>query len=313
MAYSRWVHNTSDNMEKIIQNISDHENWYKPNTDEFTGGDMNYNIEFIQQRENIQLGDKNIEYSIIKYEFEKHRPGESKNPERNIRVKLVKNYIVIFSNDDEIQYLINRNGADAKSILRKLNNHVPRDRNTITDKKFDFSQDIFNWLIYVVLKNNNPIVDTLEVKKITGFKGTVDQKEQRLAEIVGSGSEIMNALSTLAFLFDNDGMSYIKPVINYNANHMSIEIDIRLNGTLDINSEEYMGDFKDEPEDIRKAKILLLLNILVLPDLIAEFNSEVDNENWNLDTQVTMITEIGEIIQGKVEEKIQSLVEDEEE
>jgi phosphotransferase system IIB component len=309
MAYSKWINNTGDTMEQIIQNISDYQNWYEPNIDELTGLNLGYSIEFVQQSQNIQLGNNTIEYSIIKYEFEKHRPGENRNTDRAIRVKLVKNYILIFRNDDKIQYIINRNGPDAKAILRKLNNHTSR--NTITENKFDFSQDLFNWLIYVVLKNNNPIINTLEVKKIMGFKGTVDQKEQRLAEIIGSGSEIMNALSTLAFLFDNDGMIYIKPVIKYNENHTSIEIDMRLNGTLDINSEVYMGDFKNEPEDIRKAKILLLLNILVLPDLITAFNGEVENEKWNLDIQVTMIKEIGEIIQGKVKEKIQSLVEDE--
>ncbi|MFP7236009.1 hypothetical protein [Bacillus altitudinis] len=309
MAYSKWINNTEDTMEQIIQNISDHQNWYEPNIDELTEERLGYNIEFIQQSQSIQLGNNTIEYSIIKYEFEKHRPGESRNTDRAMRVKLVKNYILIFRNDDKIQYIINRNGSDAKAILRKLNNHTGR--NTITENKFDFSQDFFNWLIYVVLKNNNPIIDSLEVKKIMGFKGTVDQQEQRLAEIIGSGSEIMNALSTLAFLFDNDGMSYIKPVINYNENHTSIEIDMRLNGTLDINSEVYMGDFINDPEEIRKAKILLLLNILVLPDLITAFNGDVESEKWNLDIQVTMIREIGEIIQGKVREKIQSLVEDE--
>lgn len=123
----------------------------------------------------------------------------------------------------------------------------------------------------------------------------------------------MNALSTLAFLFDNDGMSYIKPVINYDENHTSIEIDMRLNGTIGINVEEYTGSFIGDPEDLRRAKIFLLLHTLVLPKIISSFNADVESNAWNLDVQINMIKEIGEIIQNKVGEKIDSLIKEEDE
>ncbi|KOR83478.1 hypothetical protein AM233_04640 [Bacillus sp. FJAT-22058] len=69
----------------------------------------------------------------------------------------------------------------------------------------------------------------LLLQKIIGFKGSTND---RLAEVKGTGNKIMNLLSTLAFLFENEQVSFIKPRIEYEKETAEISLD--LNGTIDI-------------------------------------------------------------------------------
>ena len=90
----------------------------------------------------------------------------------------------------------------------------------------------------------NSIEDSLDekehliVNKIIGFKGSTEDK---LAEVKGWGNRIMNVLSTLAFLFEIEGVTHINPRIEYNK-HI-LEISLEDNGNVSINLDSYTGDY----------------------------------------------------------------------
>lgn len=74
-----------------------------------------------------------------------------------------------------------------------------------------------------------------------GMKFEKGSTNDRLAEVKGTGNKIMNLLSTLAFLFENEKVSYIQPRVEYEND--TIEFSMDLSGTIDIDLESYVGDY----------------------------------------------------------------------
>ncbi|MED1740837.1 hypothetical protein P4U97_15195 [Bacillus swezeyi] len=92
----------------------------------------------------------------------------------------------------------------------------------------------------------------LILQKIIGFKGSTND---RLAEVKGTGNKILNLLSTLAFLFENENVSNIKPKIGYERETIDISMD--LNGSVDIDLENYVGQYMYDIEEEKNAKVIL--------------------------------------------------------
>lgn len=70
---------------------------------------------------------------------------------------------------------------------------------------------MFIWMIYRVLNSRDESLEDdsdLFIRQIIGFKGATTDN---LAAVVGTGNRIMNLLSTLAFLFENEQVTMIKP------------------------------------------------------------------------------------------------------
>ncbi|MFC9600208.1 hypothetical protein ACFTQL_20415 [Peribacillus butanolivorans] len=72
----------------------------------------------------------------------------------------------------------------------------------------------------------------LLLQKIIGFKGSTND---RLAEVKGTGNKIMNLLSTLAFLFENEQVSFIKPRIEYEKETAEISLDLNIKTAVPAN------------------------------------------------------------------------------
>jgi len=289
-------------MDEIIENVLDFENWHEPIQDPITNEKLLYRVsKSFDENKVLVLNGAEIKFNVINYEYEKVRTGEETNEMRSSRIYSLIGYVVIYTDGVRTQYITNKSNNDTtKTILRKLNNYTAQLE--IKSNPFQITEDLFIWMISKVLNNTEESIDEtshLIIKKIVGFKGSSDG---RLAEVIGSGNRIMNALSTLAFLFENEEVTYVKPVIEYKDH--TIELFLNLSGSIDINFENYLGEFFMDLSDELIAKVTLMVSLETIPKIIASYGN--DNE-WSVDKKIKLITEIGESIQAKVDEKILGL------
>ncbi len=195
------------------------------------------------------------------------------------------------------------NNATTKAILRKINNYT--NQGEIKESEFQITEDLFIWMISKILTPSGESIDENEelfITKIVGFKGWSDDQ---LAKVVGSGNRIMNALSTLAFLFENEEVMYVKPVVEYNEHE--VELQLKINGSIDINFENYVGTFMREHEDRMKSKLTLMTCLEIVPKILSSYTEECENSIWSKESKASMINTIGQIIQDKVNEKVSFL------
>lgn len=305
MAFSRWSDNTGRTIDEIIGNMLDFNNWCIPYEDPLTNTALKFDIEKVfHENQNINLNETEITFNMIKFDYERSRPGEENNEMRSARIYPISGFLIIYSDNMRTQYIINKSNNDTtKTILRKINNYTGQGE--IKANRFQISEDLFIWMISKVLNSESESIDEdvhLEINKIVGFKGSTDNQ---LAEVIGSGNRIMNALSTLAFLFENEDVSYVKPILEYKDH--TIELFLKMNGSIDINFENYLGEyFMDEP-DLLKARVILMVSLEVIPKIIASYGNALENDEWSIERKIDLLLEIGENIQSKVEEKVNLL------
>lgn len=302
MTLSRWTDNSNKSMDEILENMLDYENWLTHDLDPLTEDYLRYQVgKVFDENQTITLNNQEITYNYINYEYERVRPGEEHNDMRSSRIYSIAGYIIVYSDGTSTQYITNRSGGDnTKTILRKLNNYSGRLE--ITSNPFSISEDIFTWMIYRVLNyGENSLEDDshLSLKKIIGFKGAT---QDRLAEVRGTGNKIMNLLSTLAFLFENEQVSFIKPRIEYQ--NETIEISLDLNGTIDIDFESYIGNYIMRQEYEKISIVTLVTFLEIIPKILTSYRNDLDNVVWSVNEKVNFFTGIGEAIQEKINEKI---------
>ncbi|WP_017379728.1 hypothetical protein [Paenisporosarcina sp. TG-14] len=305
MTLSRWSDDTENSMESIISNMLNYSNWHVPIKDPLTDEDLQFRItKSFPNDKTTELNGTEIKYNVINYDYEKVRNGEENNEMRSIRLYPTSGYLVVYSDTINTQYITNRSNSDpTKTILRKVNNYTGQLE--IKSNPYQISEDLFTWMISKVLNNTEESIDEtslLSIKKIIGFKGSSDDK---LAEVIGSGNRIMNSLSTLAFLFDNEEVTYVKPVIEYNGH--TVELFLNLSGSIDINLENYIGNFFMDPPDEMKAKLALMISLETIPKIISNYGNDLTSRTWSVEKKIEFIKSIGEEIQTKVNEKVRGL------
>ncbi|UAT31987.1 hypothetical protein K7T73_07140 [Bacillus badius] len=306
MTLSRWTDNSGRSMEEILTNMMDYESWISPEKDPISGENLRFHItKMFNENKVIILNDNEITYNYILYEYERVRPGEEDNEMRSSRIYPLSGYIVIYTDGTKTQYITNRSGNDGtKTILRKLNNY--NKKLELTPNPFRINEDMFTWMIYKVLNSGEDSLEDdsrLVLKKIIGFKGST---HDRLAEVKGAGNRIMNLLSTLAFLFENEKVSYIKPRIEYQ--NETIELSLDLNGTIDIDFESYVGNYFMDEEYKKQAKVILITFLEIIPKILTSYHLDRENEAWSVQEKIRFFTSIGETIQGKIREKIEEKI-----
>lgn len=305
MAFSRWSDNTTTNIDGLINNMLNYNDWHTPELDPINNeSELLYKVEKVfDNNKTMELNGTDIQYNLIKYEYERVNSGEETNEMRSSRIINMQFKIIIYSDGLNTQYIIDRSNSNAtKTILRKLNNY--NSQGEIKSNEFKITDDLFVWMISKVLNSSDESIDqnkSLLITKIVGFKGSSDDK---LAEVTGSGNRIMNALSTLAFLFENEGVSYVKPVVEYD-NH-TIELFLKMNGSIDINFDNYVGKFIAESENNLLTTLTLMVSLEVIPKIISKYGEECESETWSKNEKSDMITGIGKSILDKITEKVNS-------
>lgn len=301
MAFSKWTDNTDNSMEDILTNILNYHEWFQPEKDPQTNENLDYNIEKVfEENKQITLNNTIISYNYLKFEYERIRPGEEDNTMKSTRVYSITGNIVIYTDGTKTQYIINRSGnSNTLTMLRKINNY--NGKLEITEHPFKITDDIIIWMIYKVLNaQSESLVEDchLILQKIIGFKGSTND---RLAEVKGTGNKILNLLSTLAFLFENENVSNIKPKIEYEREIIDISMD--LNGSVDIDLENYIGQYVYDIEEEKNAKVILTVFLEVIPKILTAYHLDIENKEWSVEKKITFFNSIGSSILAKIQEK----------
>ena len=134
---------------------------------------------------------------------------------------------------------------------------------------------------------------------MTGFKGETDD---RLAEIAGSGDRILNLISTLTFLVENENLSRIEMLLCHQKETYGLKLGI--NSYLETNAEKYQGRYMKIPDEEMIPHIVLNAFLVVIPDLLAIYDQEIEKGQWDNKIKREFLGNIGETIQKRLQEKL---------
>lgn len=302
MALSRWADTQAETIDTILDNMLNYSEWHEAEKDPLTNENLSFQIEkFFSKNQIVNLNETEISYNLINYEYEKVRPGAEKEEMRSNRIQSISGFILIYTDGTQVQYITDRSGnSSTLTILRKINNY--EGQLEIKKAPFNITEDLFTWMIFRVM---NDSIESLEeeshllIKKIIGFKGST---RDRLAEIAGTGNRILNQLSTLAFLFENKRVSYIKNKIEYEREQIEFSID--LNGNVDIDFETYTGNYILTDYEQMTSTVTLMVFLEIIPKIITNYYLDIENKYWSENIKVNFFTSIGESISNQISKKM---------
>lgn len=81
-------------------------------------------------------------------------------------------------------------------------------------------------------------------------------------------------------------------------------IKLGINNYIEVESEKYTGEYMFHPEESQTPYIVLTVFLIVVPDLFAIYDEEVENDNWNNSRKREFLNNIGETIQSRIQEKL---------
>lgn len=248
----------------------------------------------------ITLFENDLTYNVVRFSYDKTTLyGSDPN-------SIPKNgFIIVYSNKQNINYIIDKN-SDAKLILRKLLSYTGK--NEIDENGVHFDSDFFLWLINRVYYTNNTIETedetgfTLELQSIKGFSGDTEDSQTKVS---ASGESVMNIISTLSFFLESRKLKQIRLELKYKT-HEKIELILK-NGTLEVDFKSYLGSYDVDQIDERIAKLYLMAYIEIVPILIQEYQTDIENDLWNKDRYVEFMNNVADTLKEKIEEKTKAI------
>jgi len=252
------------------------------------------------ENKSIVLLGNTLTYNVIRFSYDKitlYGPDANVIPQNGI--------IIVYSHNGTVNYIIDKN-SDAKQVLRKLLSYTGR--NEIDDNGFRFDSDFFLWLINRVYYTNNAIEIAeengfeLELQSIKGFSGDTEDSQTKVS---ASGESVMNIISTLSFFLESRKLKQIKLDLKYKT-HERIELILK-NGTLEVDLKSYLGSYDEDQADERIAKLYLMAYIEIVPILIQEYRTDIENDLWNKECYVKFMNNVADTLKGKIEEKTKAI------
>lgn len=298
MPYSLWKDTTGKNIEEILTNSLEYEEWHETSVDPYDQSELKFSInKCFDDSATLNFGENNITYNVIEYEIENIRTREANNEIRATRIKSLNGFVIVFTDGNVTKFITNKGyNPNTLSILRKLNNY--KSQKEIIEEKFSIDSDVFFWLVSKVIDSPGVLLgETQDVKieLVTGFKGKTDDK---LAEITGVGDRILNLISTLTFLFETENLSLIEISLNHKDSTYGLKLGT--NSYIDIEPEKYMGDLMFLPDEEMLPKVLLTVFLLVVPDLLNIYDQEIEEDCWNNEVKTSFLKSIGENIHQRI-------------
>lgn len=248
------------------------------------------------ENRNITLFGNEIIFNVIRFAYDKITTCGV-----DVNVIPQSGNIIVYSANNSLNYIIDKN-TDAKLILRKLLSYTGK--NEIDSNKFEFDCDFFLWLINRVYYANNSIDVNdknefeLELKSIKGFSGDTEYLQTKVS---ATGESVMNIISTLSFFLESRKLKQINLALKYKS-HDSIELILK-SGTLEVDYKSYSGSFEDDGRDELIAKLYLMSYMEIVPVLIQEYRTDIENDLWNKERYVEFMNNVANTLKEKIEAK----------
>lgn len=250
-----------------------------------------------EQNQKIKLNGDEVEYNMIRFNFDQFTMGT---------VVKKEGFIIVYQDVTGISYIINQNTIALK-LLRKIMGYTTG-KGQIEKNVIELSNDFFTWLIYRVYESNSnieasPESKSLSLDTIKGFKGATDDMQTKVS---ANGETVMNIISTLSFLLESRNLSQVKIDLIY-TEHKNISLQLN-QGTITTFFDDYIGEFEHEDNSENTiAKLYLTTYLELVPYLTQEYFSDKENELWNATVHKSFLKSVAAKLTEKVNEKLQSI------
>lgn len=268
---THWVENELKTLDAVISAISldsISDNYKEPRI----------RWEFTEPKD-LTFGDIKVKYNILVF------TAEVSNYMNDMIT--VNHDIVVCQQDGDnmpVNYIIDKNANGAKTLLRQLLGY--KGRMEIEQKPLNLNADVLLWMIKKVFTNENIFefkrriepeeVDTLKIDGIFGLSGETSDENKLKAE----GNSVLKLASTLTFILDSERVRNLAVQLEY-IDHDNIELSLRDAGVMSVNIESYSGSYEDMDYKEKRANILLLCYLDVIPKLRISYSLDVGDEEWN--------------------------------
>ncbi|MGW7932586.1 hypothetical protein ACWEWU_13125 [Staphylococcus xylosus] len=293
-SYTKFTDKTDNNFDQIISRL---DSKIIDTMTSVNGEDLIYRFNALTTLKSIQILGNQYSYKVYNYYEEILNYGYENDENRDSRVSVVDDILIVFSNGHTNQYIINRSFSDSKAKfrIRSLMNYSDRGEVIGNDIAFLKDRDFYLWVFYVVLNNQNND-DDLQLESIEAYKG--NSLVDTLTNVSGSGGNLINLLSTLTFIFEIDNITKIRIKTLLHNHKYEIElIDGGKHGNVKISLPGYEGDFDELESGEKVASIVLKVMLEALPKLSAVYsNFEWSKENFKKD--------VGDMVIKGIEEKL---------
>lgn len=295
-ATTRWKDNETTNIDRAIELLVDS---VENDDRESKTRRENWEIKKVfDENKKITLFGNKIEYNMIRFSYNRIT---TYNDEVN---DIPQNgFVIVYLNNQTINYIIDKN-SDAKSVLRILLSYT--EKNEIDDNKLHFENDFFFWLINRVYYANNTIEiaeeNNFELQSIKGFSGDTEDSQTKVS---ASGESVMNIISTLSFFLESRKLKQIKLDLSYKT-HEKIGLVLK-DGTLEEDFKSYLGSYENDQTDEQIAKMYLMAYVEIVPILIQEYTTDIENELWNKQRYIAFMNDVADTLKEKIEKKTQAI------
>ena len=295
-ATTRWKDNETTNIDRAIELLVDS---VENDDRESKTRRENWEIKKVfDENKKITLFGNKIEYNMIRFSYNRITTynDEVKDIPQN-------GFVIVYLNNQTINYIIDKN-SDAKSVLRILLSYTGK--NEIDDNKLHFENDFFFWLINRVYYANNTIEiaeeNNFELQSIKGFSGDTEDSQTKVS---ASGESVMNIISTLSFFLESRKLKQIKLDLSYKT-HEKIGLVLK-DGTLEEDFKSYLGSYENDQTDEQIAKMYLMAYVEIVPILIQEYTTDIENELWNKQRYIAFMNDVADTLKEKIEKKTQAI------
>lgn len=199
--------------------------------------------ELVLNSEKIAISNFEVEFCLYNYSI------LSATGER------ISNILILFKKDDKVGFIVEKNSyPGALKLLRALCGYEDKDKNVIISGDYENSfinGKVFFWIISKIYKDDSEIsyvIDGTEKKisldSLDGLKGNA---KVTLNNVSTQGSDVINMLTTLAFLIESEKLTEVALVATYDV-HKNIKFIIHLHSriiSIDVDTNNYIGNYKD--------------------------------------------------------------------
>lgn len=289
-SYSKFTDKTDKSFEVIIKHLdSEIGETFK----EVHNEKLNTIFEEYTNVDTISISGNTYSYKVYKYFNESINKGFENDSNREARVSSTEAILIVLTNGSINQFVISKSNSDSKgkSIIRKLMKYD--DKGVIENNQISLlsNKDFYLWLFYVVLNDENDN-EKLSVQSIEAYSGNT--YIDKLTNVSGTGSKVMNLLSTLTFLFEIKDINKVKVKIKFEDHLFVTEFfDNGTSNNLKIDINQYKGNYDELEPGNFVAHVVMKVMFEVLPLLSSIYtNAEWDKDEFNKSIGLEVISRI---------------------
>lgn len=287
---THWQENELETIEEVVKKIS---------LDSISDNYKNPRINWLfDETKLISFGDIEVKYNILMF---------AADVSNHLGDMITLNHDIIVSqqvgSDSKVNYIIDKSSTSARTLLRQLLGYTGRLE--IVQKPLDLNADILLWLIKKVFTSENTFefikkadsdkADILKINGIFGLSGETSDENKLKAE----GDSVLKLASTLTFILDSERVRNLAVQLEY-TNHENIQLSLRDAGVMSVDIEAYSGKYENLGFKEKRANILLLCYLDVIPKLRISYSLDLAEGEWNN----TRIKDFYDLIKNELIQKL---------